>query len=291
MRFGDRIRKLLGMEVVGDDDWDDLADLLVEGDLGAAFADEAVGLLKEACAKAGVRNGDGARRLLKDVLRPYAMPVDIRPIPGGRTVVMMLGVNGVGKTTSSAKLAKLWLGQGLATKAILAAGDTFRAAAIEQLKAHGDRLGVRVVAQERGSDSGAVLYDALEAAAADGSDLVIADTAGRMHTKANLIKELEKMDKIVAAKADPSRYRRLLVVDATTGQNALRQAEAFSAAVRIDGLVLTKYDSSARGGVALAVARRLGIPTAFVCDGERYEDIRAFDPESYLDQFLGLEPC
>lgn len=291
MRFGDRIRKLLGMEVVGDDDWDDLADLLVEGDLGAAFADEAVGLLEEACAKAGVRNGDGARRILKDVLRPYAMPVDIRPIPGGRNVVMMLGVNGVGKTTSSAKLAKLWLGQGLASKAILAAGDTFRAAAIEQLKAHGDRLGVRVVAQERGSDSGAVLYDALEAAAADGSDLVIADTAGRMHTKANLIKELEKMDKIVAAKADPSRYRRLLVVDATTGQNALRQAEAFSAAVKIDGLVLTKYDSSARGGVALAVAKQLGIPTAFVCDGERYEDIRAFDPESYLDQFLGLEPC
>lgn len=290
MRFGDRIRKLLGMEVVGDDDWDDLADLLVEGDLGAAFADETVERLKEACAEAGVRNGDGARRLLKDVLRPYAKAVDIRPIPGGRNVVMMLGVNGVGKTTSSAKLAKLWLGQGLASKAILAAGDTFRAAAIEQLKAHGDRLGVRVVAQERGSDSGAVLYDALEAAAADGSDLVIADTAGRMHTKANLIKELEKMDKIVAAKADPSRYRRLLVVDATTGQNALRQAEAFSAAVTIDGLVLTKYDSSARGGVALAVARQLGIPTAFVCDGERYEDIRAFDPETYLDQFLGLEP-
>ncbi|HRW23287.1 MAG TPA: signal recognition particle-docking protein FtsY [Spirochaetia bacterium] len=290
MRFGDRIRKLLGMEVVGDDDWDDLADLLVEGDLGAAFADETVERLKEACAEAGVRNGDGARRLLKDVLRPYAKAVDIRPIPGGRNVVMMLGVNGVGKTTSSAKLAKLWLGQGLASKAILAAGDTFRAAAIEQLKAHGDRLGVRVVAQERGSDSGAVLYDALEAAAADGSDLVIADTAGRMHTKANLIKELEKMDKIVAAKADPSRYRRLLVVDATTGQNALRQAEAFSAAVKVDGLVLTKYDSSARGGVALSVARQLGIPTAFVCDGERYEDIRAFDPETYLDQFLGLEP-
>ena len=124
MRFGDRIRKLLGMEVVGDDDWDDLADLLVEGDLGAAFADETVERLKEACAEAGVRNGDGARRLLKDVLRPYAKAVDIRPIPGGRNVVMMLGVNGGGKTTSSAKLAKLWLGQGLASKAILAAGDT-----------------------------------------------------------------------------------------------------------------------------------------------------------------------
>jgi len=288
IRFGDRIRKLLGMEVVGDDDWDDLADLLVEGDLGAAFADSVVEELKVVCARDGVRSGDGARLALKGLLSAYARPVSIAPTPGGINVVMLLGVNGVGKTTSSAKLAKYWLDSGASKKAVLAAGDTFRAAAIEQLKAHGERLGVRVVAQERGSDSGAVLFDAIESAVADGADLVIADTAGRMHTKQNLIKELEKMDKIVAAKADPSRYRRLLVVDATTGQNALRQAEAFSEAVKLDGLVLTKYDSSARGGVALAIARQLGIPTAFVCDGERYEDIRPFDPDGYLDEFLGL---
>ena len=288
MRFGDKIRKLLGMEVVGDDDWDDLADLLVEGDLGAAFSEEVVSELKASCARSGVKNGDGARRALKAMLSGYARSVSIAPTPGGLNVVMLLGVNGVGKTTTSAKLAKYWIDRGVSSKAILAAGDTFRAAAIEQLRAHGERLGVRVVAQERGSDSGAVLYDALDSAAADGSDLVIADTAGRMHTKQNLIKELEKMDKIVAAKADPSRYRRLLVVDATTGQNALRQAEAFAEAVRIDGLVLTKYDSSARGGIAIAIAKRLGIPTAFVCDGERYEDIRPFDADTYLDEFLGL---
>lgn len=290
MRFGDKIRKMFGMAVMSDDDWDDLADLLVEGDLGAAFADETVGLLKAACAKSGIRDGLGARQELKRILSGYARSVVVEPTKGGLNVVMLLGVNGVGKTTTSAKLARHWLDRGLASKAVLAAGDTFRAAAIEQLKHHGERLGIRVVAQERGSDSGAVLFDAIESALADGSDLVIADTAGRMHTKQNLIKELSKMDKIVAAKADPSRYRRLLVVDATTGQNALAQAESFAEAVSIDGLVLTKYDSSAKGGVALAIAKRLGLPTAFVCDGERYEDIRPFDPDAYLDEFLGLRP-
>ncbi len=289
MRFGDRIRKMLGMEVVGDDDWDDLADLLVEGDLGAAFAESAVAELKAVCAKAGVRSGNDARLALRGVLSAYARAAPISLVPGGLNVVMLLGVNGVGKTTTSAKLAKYWLDGGSAGKAILAAGDTFRAAAIEQLRLHGDRLGIRVVAQERGSDPGAVLYDAIEAAVSDGADLVVADTAGRMHNKQNLIKELEKMDRIVAAKADPSRYKRLLVVDATTGQNALRQARSFSEAVHLDGIVLTKYDSSARGGVALAIARDLGIPVAFICDGERYEDIRSFDPGRYLDEFLGLE--
>ncbi|PKL26688.1 MAG: signal recognition particle-docking protein FtsY [Spirochaetae bacterium HGW-Spirochaetae-3] len=288
MRFGDRIRKLLGMEVVGDEDWDDLADLLVEGDLGAAFADSVVEELKAECARTGVRTGDEARLALKGLLSAYARPVSIAPSLGGLNIVMLLGVNGVGKTTTSAKLAKYWMDNGASKKVVLAAGDTFRAAAIDQLRLHGERLGVRVVAQERGSDSGAVLFDAIESATAVGADLVIADTAGRMHTKQNLIKELEKMDKIVASKADTARYRRLLVVDATTGQNALRQAESFSAAVKIDGLVLTKYDSSARGGVALAIARQLGIPTAFVCDGERYEDIGPFDPDRYLDEFLGL---
>jgi fused signal recognition particle receptor len=289
MKFGDRLRTLLGIQVIGDDDWDDLAGLLVEGDLGAVFADAVVTELKSACSAKGIRNGEGARRELKSVLAAYTRSTVFKPVPGGLNIVMLLGVNGVGKTTTAAKLARRWLDAGVSSKAILAAGDTFRAAAIEQLKMHGERLGVRVVAQERGSDSGAVLYDAIEAASAEGADLLVADTAGRMHNKQNLIKELEKMDKIVGAKADPARYRRLLVVDATTGQNALRQAETFAEAVKIDGIVLTKYDSSAKGGVAIAIARALGIPTAFICDGERYEDMRPFDAGRYLDEFLGLD--
>jgi len=289
MRFGERIRTLLGFKIISDDDWDDLADLLVEGDLGASFSETIVRELKAACAKESVNTGDGARHALKKILSGYARAAKVIPPPGGLNVIMLLGVNGVGKTTTTAKLAHYWLKSGVAKKAILAAGDTFRAAAIEQLKMHGERLGIRVVAQEHGSDPGAVLYDAIGAAQADGSDLVIADTAGRMHNKQNLIKELEKMDKIVMARTSPERYMRLLVVDATTGQNALRQAQAFSEAVSIDALVLTKYDSSAKGGVALAIARDVGIPTAFVCDGERYEDIRPFESEAYLDEFLGLK--
>ncbi len=290
MKFGDRLRSFLGMSSIKDEDWDELGDLLVEGDLGAAFADEAVRTLKDRCAKEGVKDGAGARALLKDVLAPYARAVTLDPVPGGLNVYMLLGVNGVGKTTSAAKLARRWLDAGKSRKALLAAGDTFRAAAIDQLKHHGQKLGIRVVAQEPGSDPGAVLYDALGAALAEGADLVIADTAGRMHNKQNLVRELEKMDKIVSSRTGAERYKKLLVVDATTGQNALRQAEAFSEAVRIDGLILTKYDSSAKGGLALAIMRSLNIATAFICDGERYDSIRAFEPERYLAELLGMEP-
>jgi fused signal recognition particle receptor len=288
MKFADRIRRLLGMEAIHETDWDDLADLLVEGDLGAVFADSIVTELKAHCYRNGIHDGEGARKALKPLLATYARSKVLVPEEGGLNVVLLLGVNGVGKTTTAAKLASFW-GKGRSGPGtILAAGDTFRAAAIEQLKLHGDRLGLRVVAQERGSDPGAVLYDAIDAARSDGSSLVIADTAGRMHNKQNLMKELEKMDKIVSSKADSSHYKKLLVVDATTGQNALRQAEAFSEAVRIDGLILTKYDSSARGGIAIAIAKEFGIPASFICDGERYEDIHIFDVDTYLDEFLGL---
>jgi len=276
------------METIQETDWDDLADLLVEGDLGAAFAESIVTELKAYCIRTGIHDGEGARKGMKPLLAAYARSTVIEPDPAVLNVILLLGVNGVGKTTTAAKLASFWSNGRGSPGAILAAGDTFRAAAIEQLKHHGQRLGLRVVAQERGSDPGAVLFDAIDAARSDGSRLVIADTAGRMHNKQNLMKELEKMDKIVSSKADSSQYRKLLVVDATTGQNALRQAEAFSEAVKIDGLILTKYDSSARGGIAIAIAREFGIPTAFVCDGERYEDIHLFDTDSYLDEFLGL---
>lgn len=288
MKFADRIRRLLGMETVQDTDWDDLADLLVEGDLGAALADTVVNELKAYCSRNGIHDGEGARKALKPLLATYARSTLIQPVSGRLNVILLLGVNGVGKTTTAAKLASFWRNNGACQGTVLAAADTFRAAAIDQLRLHGERLGVRVVAQERGSDPGAVLFDAIDAAKAEKANLVIADTAGRMHNKQNLLRELEKLDKIVMAKADQAQYKKLLVVDATTGQNAIRQAEAFSEAVKVDGLVLTKYDSSARGGIAIAVAKEFGIPTSFLCNGERYEDIHPFDIDTYLDEFLGL---
>lgn len=288
MKFGDKIKKLLGIDFVTEETWEELSDLLVEGDFGAHFALETVDKLKEQCSKKGIRNGELAKYELKKILESYAISAEIIPAHGKLNVIMLLGVNGVGKTTTAAKLAKYWIDKAYVKNAVLAAGDTFRAAAIEQIKLHGDSLGIRVVAQERGADSGAVLFDALESALSYNSDLVIADTAGRMHTKQNLIKELAKMDKIVAAKSDAKLYKKLLVVDATTGQNALAQAESFKAAINIDGLVLTKYDSSAKGGIALAISRHLNIPCAFICNGEKYEDIKPFDTDAYLNEFLGI---
>jgi fused signal recognition particle receptor len=171
---------------------------------------------------------------------------------------------------------------------VLAAGDTFRAAAIDQLRIHGERLGLRVVAQNPGSDPGAVLYDAIESAKAQGSDLVIADTAGRMHTRQDLIRELAKVDKIVATRADGANYKRLLVLDGTTGQNGLRQAESFLEAVRIDGVILTKTDSTAKGGLAIALSKDFGLPISYLGRGEGYDDLQAFETGPFLDDFLGL---
>jgi len=204
-------------------------------------------------------------------------------------IVLLLGVNGVGKTTSCAKLA-YWAQKnyGIASP-ILAACDTFRAAAIDQLKIHGERLGVRVVAQQHGSDPGAVLWDAIEAAKNSDNRLVIADTAGRMHTRTDLLKELEKLDRVVNQKAKDVNYKKLLVLDATTGQNAIRQAEVFHSAVKVDGVIMTKYDSASKGGMIITVSKEFALPTVFLGTGERYENLETFDIEHYLEDFIGEE--
>ena len=152
---------------------------------------------------------------------------------------------------------------------------------------HGERLKIRVVAHQHGGDPGAVVFDAAEAVKAQGGDLVIADTAGRLHNKENLVRELQKIDRISASKADEGCYKKILVVDATTGQNALRQAEVFNEAVKLDAIVLTKYDSTAKGGIAVSIGKELGIPVAFVCTGETYKDISAFDVSEYVRNFIG----
>jgi fused signal recognition particle receptor len=205
---------------------------------------------------------------------------------GSLLIILLLGVNGVGKTTTAAKLADQC--RSLHKRPILAAADTFRAAAIDQLKIHGERLGVRVIAHKHGGDPAAVVYDAVEASQAGGGDCIIADTAGRMHTKSALVEELKKIDRVVSSKASGARYIRWLVLDATTGRNALVQAETFHEAVSLDGVILTKFDSSAKGGVVFSLAEELKLPVVFICNGEKYGDIKPFDPHAYAMEFVGL---
>ncbi len=287
MSFADKIRALFRKSSLDDSVFEDLADLLVEGDIGAAFAFEIVDRLKETCRKEKISDLDAARKALKELLRPYALRKSFAIEPGILNIVLLLGVNGVGKTTSCAKLA-FWARAEGAENIILAAGDTFRAAAVNQLKIHGERTGVRVVAQHQGADAAAVLWDSIEAAGAGRPGLVIADTAGRMHTRQDLLKELEKMDRIITQRAPGARYSKVLVLDSTTGQNGMRQAETFHGAVSLDGVILSKHDSTAKGGMVLSLARDFGLATLFVGTGEGYKDFAPFDPDSFLDEFIGL---
>ncbi|GAB1481209.1 signal recognition particle-docking protein FtsY [Treponema sp.] len=288
--FAERLKNLLRIRSDIDDSFfDDLSDTLVEGDLGAAEAFKVVEELQNHCRKNGIKDGELIKEALAGLLEKdlqLAKPIE-EAMPKDRLgIILLLGVNGVGKTTSAAKLASRYLAFG--RKPLLAAADTFRAAAIDQLKIHGQRLSIRVVAHKQGGDPAAVVYDAIEAATSAGNTLIIADTAGRMHTKSGLVEELKKIDRIVESKAAGADYRKYLVVDATTGRNAFAQASIFHEAVKLDAAILTKYDSTARGGIAFALARQLKLPTAYVCMGERYEDIRLFDSKLYAREFVGL---
>lgn len=284
--FFEKIRAVFSKSRVSDEFYDDLTDVLVEGDVGARTAFEISEELKKACASKKIDSEDGVRLELKRILLPFVSTFELRPEDGKVNVLMLLGVNGVGKTTTAAKIANLLKDSGRGV--VLAASDTFRAAAEEQLEMHGGRLGIRVISHQHGTDPAAVVFDAADSVRASGGGVVVADTAGRLHNKENLVRELQKIDRIALQKADSGCYRKFLVIDSTTGQNALRQAEVFSEAVGVDALVLTKYDSTARGGVAFTIGRELGIPVAFVCTGEGYGDIRAFDAEKYTDEFLGI---
>ena len=284
LSFAEKLKALFGGKKVDDTFFDDLTDALVEGDLGVKTAFQLTEDLQEICAQKHLSDEADIRAELKAMLRGLTKSVELAPPPGKVSVYMLLGVNGVGKTTTAAKLARHFARTG---NVILAAADTFRAAAEEQLEMHGARLGIRVVSHQHGSDPSSVVFDAADAARAKGGALVLADTAGRLHNKDNLVRELQKIDRIARKKADEGCYKKLLVIDATTGQNAVRQTEVFHEAVGVDAVVLTKYDSTAKGGVAFAVGKEFGIPVAFVCTGEGYDDIRPFDPVSYTDEFLG----
>ena len=299
MKFTDKIKNFFaGRSAISQEFFDDLADLLVEGDIGAQEAYDTVELLQQICRKEKISQPGEAREklagLLEKILADGTSAVNSSLLDtSGQTVILLLGVNGVGKTTTAAKIASMYKDRG--QQPVLAAADTFRAAAIDQLKIHGERLGLRVVAHRHGGDPAAVVYDAIEASSSMKDEgvgaingVVIADTAGRMHTKSALVEELRKIDRIVESKAGGACYVKYLVLDATTGRNALAQAEIFSEAVSPQAAILTKYDSTAKGGVVFSLASVLHMPVAYLCTGDKYGDIRAFDPHDFVREFAGI---
>ena len=285
LSFAQKFKSLFSSKKIDEEFFDDLTDALVEGDMGAKLAYEITEELEKICREKKISDEDAIKSELKSMLSSYIKACEFTPEPGKVNVYMMLGVNGVGKTTTAAKIAKLYKERG--EKVIIAASDTFRAAAEEQLEMHGERLGIRVIAHQHGSDPSAVVFDAAESCRANGGGVIIADTAGRLHNKENLVRELQKIDRIAAQKADEGCFKKILVIDGTTGQNALRQAEVFSESVGVDAIVITKYDSTARGGCVFTIGKQLGIPVLFVCTGEKYENIQPFEPEKYVEEFLG----
>jgi len=288
MKFSEKLKNFFsGKPAVSEELFDELCDLLIEGDFGASQAYKTVELLKEQYKKDNsAALSDKLAQLLEDELKK-APAVNPSGDSEKLTAILLLGVNGVGKTTTAAKLSHLYNTK-LNKKTILAAADTFRAAAIDQLKIHGEKLNTRVVAHKQGGDPAAVVYDALEAAQSGGADVVIADTAGRMHTKSALVEELRKIDRVVESRAGGANYFKYLVLDATTGRNAFAQAEIFHDAVILNGVILTKYDSTAKGGVVFSLAGELKLPVAYICTGEKYGDIESFDPHKFAREFAGI---
>ena len=266
---------------------EELEELLIASDLGAADAVDIVGRLRAEAKRTGALSSQDVRallrRLLEEALAGSAAPLEFGSKP---SVMLMLGVNGAGKTTSTGKLAASLVAEGKSV--LLAAADTFRAAAVEQLEEWGRRAKVDVIRQGTGADPAAVLFDAVKAATARGVDVLLVDTAGRLHTKSNLMDELSKLKKVVSRQLPGAPHECLMVIEAPTGQNGIQQAKLFHEAVGLTGLVLTKLDGTAKGGIVVRIYRELGVPIKLVGTGEQIEDLQPFDPKSFVD---GLVPA
>jgi fused signal recognition particle receptor len=266
---------------------DDLESTLIGADLGSATTHQVLEKLREKADRKQIRDVDELKRLLKEELLAILNAANTPPVEraeGVPEVVLVVGVNGTGKTTTIGKLAQTVRSNGKTV--LMCAGDTFRAAAIEQLEVWGQRTGTEVVRTKAGGDPAAVLYDALQAANARHIDCVIVDTAGRLHTKSNLMQELEKMRRTAQRIIPGAPHEVLLVIDATTGQNGLQQAKIFTDAAAVTGVVLTKLDGTAKGGVVVAIARELGLPVRYVGVGEKAGDLLPFDPKEFVDSLF-----
>jgi fused signal recognition particle receptor len=281
-RFVHSLKTLLTGKALDGDMLDDLEAVLIQADMGVATAARTRQDLEAAAKEGRIRRGDDVIGFLKEELKKYWPACDravhVAPVPP--TVILVAGINGSGKTTSVAKLA--WYFQAAGKKVCLAAADTFRAAAVEQLTIWADRIGCQIV-KGSGNDPGAVVYDACDAAKARGTDVLLVDTAGRLHTQEHLMRELTKIRDVVSRRIEGAPHEVLLVLDATTGQNAINQARAFTEAIDVTGIFLAKLDGTAKGGIVVAIRNEVNLPVKFVGIGETYEDVEPFDPERFVE--------
>jgi fused signal recognition particle receptor len=278
------IVSLLGATEITEETYEDLEALLIQADLGVETSLDVLASLRERARREGITKANELRLILKDELRKRLSappPITFNEDP---SIILIVGVNGSGKTTTIAKLGRLFTRQG--KKVILGAADTFRAAAIDQLQIWAERVNLPVIVGQPGSDPGAVAYDTVKAAIARQANLAIIDTAGRLHTRYNLMEELKKVHRVIGKALPGAPHAVWLVMDATTGQNALQQARSFKEAVQITGVILAKLDSSARGGMAFAIQRELNLPILFAGLGEGLDDLQPFDPDAFVDGIL-----
>jgi fused signal recognition particle receptor len=283
--FG-QIASLLGVSEINDQTYENLEALLIKADLGIETSEALLEVIWEREQKEGLRKTSQLNEVLRDELRnrlDTPLPLNINSSP---TIILIVGVNGSGKTTTIAKLGKRFTDQG--KKVIFGAADTFRAAAVDQLQVWADRLDIPIIAGQPDGDPGAVAYDTVQAAVARQYDIAIIDTAGRLHTRFNLMEELKKVHRVVGKALPGAPHDVWLVMDATTGQNALQQAKAFKEAVKVTGIILAKLDSSARGGMAFAIQSDLEIPIIFAGLGESPDDLQPFDPDQFVDGILAI---
>ena len=272
-------------ETIDDEFYDELEDSLIMADLGATVAHDAVKKLRDVVYQKSIQRGDDVKQALREILieklnvGDTALDLSTKP-----SVVLVIGVNGVGKTTSIGKIAHRLKGEG--KRVLLCAADTFRAAAADQLEIWANRAECEIVRSVEGADPGAVLFDALQAAKARGVDVVLCDTAGRLHNKANLMAELAKLSKIIDRECPGAARETLLVLDATTGQNGLIQARQFKEAAGLTGIVLTKLDGTAKGGIVIAIAKELGVPVKLAGVGEGVDDLKPFDAKEYVEAII-----
>jgi fused signal recognition particle receptor len=289
--FSDSLASLvLGRKEIDDDLLDELEMILLSADIGIEATDEIIKNLTDQVSRKTLKDPqaliDSLKTQLVEMLEPVSKPLDI-PDSGKPYVILMVGVNGVGKTTTIGKLAKKFQDDGRSV--MLAAGDTFRAAAVEQLQTWGERNQVPVMAQKTGADSAAVIFDAIQSATAKDIDVLIADTAGRLHTQSNLMEELKKVKRVMQKVDATAPHEVMLVLDAGNGQNALSQARQFKEAVDVTGLTLTKLDGTAKGGIIVALSKQLGLPVRFIGVGESVDDLRPFDAESFVDALFARD--